>query len=80
MEDLRNNVGASLADALLLSPTPRATARAPPPHNTQPALTKIRCSSLTPRSLCKGGSGEDEGMGPLRSPSGWGGVVIPNEL
>jgi len=27
--------------------------------------------------LCKGGSGEDEGMGPLRSPPGRGGVLSP---
>ena len=28
-------------------------------------------------SLCKGGSGEDEGMGPLRSP--WGGA-LPRDI
>ena len=55
--------------------TPRATARVPAPHHATPALTKTTKWEVADPYLCKGGGGEDERMGPLRSP--WGGA-LPN--
>ena len=71
-------VGAGLAlpnrrQAKQPQPHPRATARVPTPLHATPALTKTPKRALAVPFLCKGGCGEDEGMGPLRSP--WGGAL-----
>src|SRR6266849_4767294 len=57
------------------APHPRATARVPTPLHATPALTKTTKREWAGPCLCKGGCGEDEGMGPLRSP--WGGALPP---